>query len=134
MTGRHFFRDVFGAESPMLAMLLMCSALSRKGEALSKMAGELTRYSHSGELRYEMPSPEAAAKAIEELAAQFRDAETEKVDGLTVRLADWWFNLRQPSGSTSLRLCVEGRSNADLRRGTMAIERAINKHLQQKPS
>jgi phosphomannomutase len=98
------------------------------------MAGELARYSHSGELRYEMPSPEAAAKAIEELAAQFRDADIEKVDGLTVRLADWWFNLRQPGGSTSLRLCVEGRSNADLRRGTMAIERAINKHLQQKPS
>ncbi len=130
--GRHFFRDLFGAESPVLAILLMCSLLSRRDEPLSRMAAHVTRYRRSGELRYETPSPEAAGPLFEELRGEFRSAESDGLDGLTIRFPNWWFNLRQPGGTTSLRLTVEGRTSGDERRGRAAVEKIIKKHQTEK--
>jgi phosphomannomutase len=127
-TGRCFFRDLFGAESPTLALLSMCSLLSRKPEPLSQLAAAVLRYSHSGELSYDMPSAEAAGDAMLELREQFSGAQCELLDGQTVRMENWWFNIRQPGGGALLKLNVEGRTGGETRRGRMSIERVIKKH------
>jgi len=131
IAGRHFFRDLSGAESPVLALLLMCSLLSRTDERLSRLASEVARYSHSGELRYDMPSPEAAAEAIEEMAGEFRDGKHDTMDGLTVHLPTWWFNVRHTVGSSTLKLVVEGRTRSDERRGRAALERIVKARQRQ---
>ncbi len=128
LSGRHFFRDLFGAESPMLALLLMCSLVSRRKEPLSQLAAVVGRYSHTGELAYEMPSAEAAEAAVEEVAGEFRDAERDTLDGLTVRLPSWWFNVRQTASPPTVKLVVEGRMRSDQRRGRAALERIIRAH------
>lgn len=134
MAGRHFFRDLFGAESPMLAMLLVCSLLSRRSESLSEMAKDVARYVHTGEKRFEMPSAEIAAQALDEVKTAYSASEADTLDGLTVRSPDWWFNLRLPAGSASLRLNVEGRNGADERRARLGIEKIVRNHQARKPS
>jgi len=125
--GRHFFRDMLGSESPTLALLLMCCVAARQQQPLSRLAASIRRYSHSGELRYEMPSPEAAERVIADARQEFKEADQDLLDGLTCRLPNWWFNMRQPPGSASLRVNIEGRTRSDERRGRMILEQIIRR-------
>ena len=61
------------------------------------------------------------------LRDEFRDAERDMIDGLTVRLNGWWFNIRQRGEAAELRLNVEGRTARDQRRGRKTIERLVAK-------
>ena len=131
--GRHFFRDMFGSESPVLALLMMCSALSRGQEPLSKLAAGICRYSYSGELRYELASDETAEQVVQEVKGAFRAARQDALDGLTCRLPTWWFNLRHLSGSSSLRLTIEGKTPSDERRGRYMLEQIVQRR-QKKPA
>jgi len=128
MMGRHFYSDLFGAESPVLTLLHLCSLLSRRGEPLSRIAAEVSRYSYSGELRYDFPAAEQAEQAAESVGAEFSEADHDTLDGLTCRFSDWWFNLRQTPGAPSLKLVVEGRSRNEERHGRQALERIIREH------
>ena len=119
--GRHFFREFFRTNSPTVALLLVCSYLNRTATSLSAFSKKFRKYSHSGELRIKMPSQRAAEGALEKLKVEFKDADRDLLDGLTVRLKGWWFNLRRRAGSAELRLNVEGRSDAELRRGREKI-------------
>jgi phosphomannomutase len=50
--------------------------------------------------------------AIEAVAAHFEGAEQDRLDGLTVDLGDWWFNLRPSNTEPLLRLNVEAADRA----------------------
>jgi len=134
ISGRHFFRDMFGCESPALALLMLCAAVSRSGQPLSRLASEVLRYSHSGELRYELGSSEAAEQAMAAVKQEFRDANQDSLDGLTCRMPNWWFNVRQVPGSSSLRVVIEGRTRGEQRRGRLALEQIIRRHLRKQPA
>ena len=119
--GRHFFREFFRSNSPTVALLLVCSYLNRTETSLSEFSRSFQKYSHSGELRIKMPSQKVAEDALEKLKIEFKDADRDLLDGLTVRLKGWWFNLRRRPDSAELRLNVEGRSDKELRRGREKI-------------
>jgi phosphomannomutase len=59
---------------------------------------------------------------------EFPKAERELIDGLTVRLQDWWFNLRQHGEAAELLLNVEGRTEREQRRGRQSVERLVAKY------
>ncbi|MBS3763661.1 MAG: hypothetical protein KGZ25_10210 [Planctomycetes bacterium] len=132
LSGRHFFRDMFGGESPVIALLVMCSAISRQGAPLSEIAGEVTRYAHSGELRYLMPSPEALERAVFDIQGEFPNAERDTLEGLTLRFPNWWFNVRRQTGSSVILLNIEGRMPNDESRGRKRLEKLIRNHGGQK--
>jgi len=125
--GRHFFRDLYGAESPILALMMMGSLLSRTQQNLSELGAGVMRYHHSGEITYEMPSAEEAEQFMEGLRAKLPEAECDTLDGLTFRFPEWWFNLRGAADSPLLRLNVEGRAAAEERRGRQSIDRMLRK-------
>ena len=49
---------------------------------------------------------------IERVAGRYADAEQDRLDGLTVDLGDWWFNLRPSNTEPLLRLNLEARDRA----------------------
>ena len=49
---------------------------------------------------------------IERVAAAFAGADQDRLDGLTVDLGDWWFNLRPSNTEPLLRLNLEARHAA----------------------
>jgi phosphomannomutase len=106
-SGHYYFRDNYRADSGMIAALLVLEAMSESNEPLSKMLEPYNRYYSSGEINSEVAD---AAAVIEELARVYSDGDQDRLDGLTVEHADWWFNVRPSNTEPLLRLNLEART------------------------
>src|SRR5699024_1198404 len=122
MSAHHYFRDFAYADNGHLPWLLIAQLISETGQPLSQLVAErIAAYPASGEINREIADPDAAMAALEqEYAAQAQDVD--HLDGLSVDLGDWRFNLRKSNTEPVVRLNVEARGNAALmRRKTDAI-------------
>ena len=103
-SGHYYFRDNFRADSGLIAAIVVLDVLGRSGRPLSELRRPYERYAASGEINTEVPDPRAV---IDIVAGRFPDAEQDRLDGLTVDLGDWWFNLRPSNTEPLLRLNLE---------------------------
>ncbi len=103
-SGHYYFRDNFRADSGILALLVLMQMLSENGRPLSELRSEYEPYAGSGEINYDVADQAATTEAI---AAAFRDASIDRLDGLTVDLGDRWFNVRPSNTEPKLRLNAE---------------------------
>ena len=110
-SGHYYFKDNFRADSGMLAMLFLLRVVSEDGRPLSVIRGDVERYAASGEINFIVGDQQAA---MEEVEAEFKDAEIDYLDGLTVDLGDRWFNLRPSNTEPLLRLNAEGPQPEDV--------------------
>ena len=120
-SGHYYFRDNYGADGAMIAVLVLLEELSRHGGRLSELAAPLERYCASGEMNAEAPDPVAV---IERVAAAFGNFEQDRLDGLSVDCGDWWFNLRPSNTEPLLRLNLEA-AGPDEMRARVAEVRAL---------
>ena len=104
-SGHYYFADNFRADSGMLAMLVILQVISEDGRPLSKIRKEVEPYFASGEINLHVPDQKAA---MDRVAQEFKDAEADDLDGLTISWPDRWFNLRASNTEPVLRLNVEG--------------------------
>lgn len=104
-SGHYYFAANYRADSGMLAMLVLLQVLSESGKQLSELRKEVEPYSASGEVNLRVEDREGA---IDRVVAAFSDADTDRLDGLTVSWADRWFNLRPSNTEPLVRLNVEG--------------------------
>jgi phosphomannomutase len=108
-SGHYYFRDNYRADSGLIAAMVVLEELSRVPEPLSELRKSLERYSASGEVNVEVDDPPGT---MERVADAYSQAEQERVDGLTVDLGDWWFNLRPSNTEPLLRLNLEAADGA----------------------
>jgi phosphomannomutase len=108
-SAHYYFRDNFRADSGIIAALLVLEQLSKSSQPLSELRVPFERYAQSGEINTRVPDPPAV---IERVAAAYADAQQDHLDGLTVDLGDWWFNLRPSNTEPLLRLNLEARDRA----------------------
>ena len=111
-SGHYYFRDNYGADGAMIAVLVVLEALSRHGGRLSELAAPLERYAASGEINTEVPDP---AAVIERVAAVFEGCPQDRLDGLSVDCGAWWFNLRPSNTEPLLRLNLEAADTGDMK-------------------
>ena len=111
-SGHYYFRDNYGADGAMIAVLVVMEALSRHDGRLSDLSAPLERYAASGEINTEVPDQDAV---IERMAVAFAGCEQDRLDGLTVDCGDWWFNLRPSNTEPLLRLNLESGDPAEVR-------------------
>lgn len=104
-SGHYYFAAHFGADSGMLATLMLLRILSQAGRPLSQLHKEFTPYHGSGEINLTVADWEGA---LNQVARSFESAEQDKLDGLTVSWPDRWFNLRPSNTEPLLRLNAEG--------------------------
>jgi phosphomannomutase len=109
-SGHYYFRENYRADSGLVATLIVLEQLSVAGVALSELVAPLDRYAASGEINSRVDDPPAV---IEQVAATFADAEVDRLDGLTVDLGDWWFNLRASNTEPLLRLNLEAPTSEE---------------------
>ena len=111
MSAHHYFRDFAYCDSGMIPWLLVTALISESGQSLSSMVQQrMAAYPCSGEINR---SVEDAAAAMERVADRYREqAKTiEDVDGLSMDMGDWRFNLRLSNTEPVVRLNVESRGD-----------------------
>ncbi len=109
-SGHYYFRENYRADSGLVATLVVLEQLSVAGVPLSELVAPLDRYAASGEINSQVDDPPAV---IEQVAATFAGAEIDRLDGLTVDLGDWWFNLRPSNTEPLLRLNLEAPTSEE---------------------
>jgi phosphomannomutase len=106
-SGHFYFRDFWFADSGMLAALHVLAALGHQDGPLSQLLARYGRYVASGEVNSEVADQAGAAARVRDAFAGRPGVSTDDLDGLTVRVPDWWFNLRPSNTEPLLRLNVE---------------------------
>ena len=111
MSAHHYFRDFAYCDSGMIPWLLVTALISDSGQSLSAMVQQrMAAYPCSGEINR---SVDDAGAAMERVADHYRQQAKiiEDVDGLSMDMGDWRFNLRLSNTEPVVRLNVESRGD-----------------------
>jgi phosphomannomutase len=117
-SAHYYFRDNWRADSGSIAALLVLEQLGRSGLPLSELRKPFERYVQSGEINSRVDSPNAI---IDSVAAAFPAKAQDRLDGLTVDLGDWWFNLRPSNTEPLLRLNLEAPNTLECEEHTREV-------------
>ncbi len=112
-SGHYYFRDNYRADSGLIAAVFVLAAMSKSGRSLADLVAPLRRYEASGELNTTVADTDAV---IEHVSSVFAAAHQDRLDGLTVDMGDWWFNLRASNTEPLLRLNLEASTAAEVGR------------------
>ena len=113
MSAHHYFRDFHYCDSGMIPWLLVAELLSKSGRKLSELLEERReKYPVSGEQNLQVE--DAAGKLALMESIYGCKGHVSKLDGLTVDMGDWRFNLRASNTEPLLRLNVESRGDRQL--------------------
>ena len=107
LSGHFYFRDNYNCDSAAIVLATVVSVISSQGASLGELIRPLDRYSHSGEINFEVQDKDAAMK---EITAAFPDAETDRLDGVTCQYPQWWCNVRPSNTEPLLRLTLEAQT------------------------
>jgi len=109
-SAHYYFLDNFRADSGLIASMFVIDELSRANSDLSVVRKPFERYSSSGEINTQVSDLDAV---IEHVAGHFAGADQDRLDGLTVDVGTWWFNLRPSNTEPLLRLNLEAPDRAE---------------------
>jgi phosphomannomutase len=127
-SAHYYFRDNFRADSGLIAAMLVLERLCATQEPMSVVRRPFDRYADSGEINTQVADPAAVIDAVAaEYAASHPDAVQDRLDGLTVDLGDWWFNLRPSNTEPLLRLNLEARTRDECETHTSELLHLITK-------
>jgi phosphomannomutase len=109
LSGHFYFRDNFYADSGAIAFARVLSVLSAQSKPLGELVAPLHRYSQSGEVNFRVEDKDGK---IRELADLYKKFQVDYLDGITVDIGDWWFNVRKSNTEPLLRLNLEAKTPA----------------------
>jgi phosphomannomutase len=108
LSGHFYFRDNFYADSGAIAFARLLSVLSAQDKTLSQLMAPLNRYSQSGEINFHVEDKDAK---IREIADAYKKHKVDYLDGITVDVGEWWFNVRKSNTEPLLRLNLEAAND-----------------------
>ncbi|KAA0232951.1 MAG: Phosphomannomutase/phosphoglucomutase [Acidimicrobiales bacterium] len=110
-SAHYYFRDNWRADSGMIASLVVLERLSVAGIPLSELRRPYERYAASGEINTVVGDQQAV---MEKVAEAYSSGAQDRLDGLTVDMGDWWFNLRPSNTEPLLRLNLEASTDEEV--------------------
>ncbi len=110
-SGHYYFRDNFFADSGIIAAMITLEMVSVANKPLSELREPLERYAASGEINTKVSDTN---RVIDYVAEQYKDAQQDRLDGLTVDFGDWWFSLRPSNTEPLLRLNLEAPTREEV--------------------
>src|SRR6185437_4358398 len=108
LSGHFYFRDNFFADSGAIAFARLLSVLSAQSGPISSLIAPLHRYSQTGEVNFQVEDKDGK---IRELADVYKKGQVDYLDGVTIDLGDWWFNVRKSNTEPMLRMNLEAKSH-----------------------
>jgi phosphomannomutase len=114
MSAHHYFQAFSCCDSGILSWLLVWRIMSRSGMTLSALLDErIRRFPVSGEINRSVADARAVTERVQRRFARDARAVTH-VDGVSMDMGDWRFNLRSSNTEPLLRLNVESRGDKAL--------------------
>ncbi|MGI8710612.1 MAG: phosphomannomutase/phosphoglucomutase [Acidimicrobiales bacterium] len=127
-SAHYYFRDNYRADSGLIAAMHVLERLCATDEPMSVLRQPFDRYADSGEINTQVDDPRAVIDAVAGAFAESDpDAAQDRLDGLTVDLGDWWFNLRPSNTEPLLRLNLEARTRDECDDHTSELLHLITK-------
>jgi phosphomannomutase len=120
--GHFYFQNNYYSDSGLIAALVALDIIGSSNQSISELAAEFSSYASSGEINLEVADK---VEVIEHLALKYEDGEQDRLDGLSVEYADWWFNVRPSNTEPYLRLNVEANSQSLLEDKLAELKAAI---------
>ena len=114
MSAHHYFRDFAYCDSGMIPWLLVTQLMCQRDQTLAAMVHEREEaFPCSGEINRVIGDPKSLINSVE---AHYGPGSmrVEYLDGLSIELEDWRFNLRMSNTEPVVRLNVESRGNREL--------------------
>ena len=114
MSAHHYFRDFAYCDSGMIPWLMIAQLLSITNQTLKSLVEErMEAFPCSGEINFKVADTKAV---IEKIRVQYvpHALTTEEIDGLSMDMGQWRFNLRGSNTEPLLRLNVETRADNSL--------------------
>lgn len=111
LSGHYYFRENYFTESSGLAVLMIANLVSAAGKPLSELVAPIRKYAASGEINSRVADPQAVFRKVREA---FPEARTFELDGLSVELDGWWFNVRMSNTEPLCRLNLEAPTEAEM--------------------
>ena len=111
MSAHHYFRDFVHCDSGMIPFLVMAELVSRQGALADLLAARRDAFPSSGEINFRPANPGAA---IARVRARFEPQalSVDEMDGISLDMGDWRFNLRASNTEPVVRLNMESRGRA----------------------
>lgn len=104
LSGHYYFRENYFAESAALAVLYVANLVSESEQALSALIRPMQRYFGSGEINSVVEDYQRVFALLRE---KYPDGKVSELDGLSIELNGWWFNVRPSNTEPLVRLNLE---------------------------
>lgn len=109
VTGHYYFKDFFYCDSGVAPMLFLMDMLSRSTKRLDEILSELEqKYFITGEINTKGADAKAVFARIEETYGP-NAKEIIRIDGITLEMGDWHFNVRASNTEPLTRLNLEAK-------------------------
>jgi phosphomannomutase len=127
-SAHYYFRENYRADSGLIAAMMVLERLCAGDKPMSAVRAPYDRYADSGEINTQVSDPAVVIDAVAaEFAQRVPGAAQDRLDGLTVDLGDWWFNLRPSNTEPLLRLNLEARTRDECDEHTSELLHLITK-------
>ncbi len=107
LSGHFYFRENYYSDSGIIALVEVLNILSSDPRPFSEVVRELRKYPSTGEINFEVEDKDAVIRRLAEIYQGQKGARIDYLDGITVRLPGWWFNVRKSNTEPLLRLNLE---------------------------
>ena len=102
----------------------MLSILSKSDKKLSELIKPFDKYATSEEINFKVPDKMAVMKRIENA---YKGRKIGRIDGISIDVGDYWFNLRLSKTENLVRLNVEATTKAKLRQSIEWLSKMIQR-------
>jgi phosphomannomutase len=125
LSGHYYFKDCFNTDSGLRALIYVLNIWRKNQQdgkiTMSEMIAPLRKYSATGEINFKVKDAPTVLQNIKEHFI-LQNANIDELDGLTVNMPEWWFNLRPSNTEPLLRLNLEAENS-------VACERRLHELL-----
>ena len=114
MSAHHYFRDFGYCDSGMIPWLLIIELISKSGRSLYQLTQvSISNFPSSGEINRTVSDPK---QVIENVLNHYKNSALtiSDIDGISIEMSNWRFNLRMSNTEPLMRLNVESRKDPKL--------------------
>lgn len=122
LSSHYYFRENFNFESPVFVTGTLLLIRSQLDKPFSEIWRPHAKYSHSGEINFEVADKQAV---LDKLEQKYADGRISKLDGIKIEYSDWWFNVRPSNTEPLLRLNLEADTEDLMKQKVEEISKVI---------